>query len=146
MARHGWTAPENEKIMADFYGQSRGKLGDLTGDKLVGNMEWRLYTEWCCNRGESRGKFHGSYKGEAFEKWIRDETHYAIEGEGFKWNPEQQRFDGNDNFAQVYEQKRERVLQASVKRAVEFFGKCKEHQWPYEGDARNLRVSLKPYM
>ncbi len=45
----GWTAPDDEKVMIDFYNSSSRKIDGLPADRLIGNMEWRIYTEWCCN-------------------------------------------------------------------------------------------------
>ena len=141
-----WTSPQDKKTMVDFYGKSPQRIEGITGESLVRNLEWRIYTEWCCNKPESYWVQHTSYKGNAFDKWVRDETHYGLERAGYQWSDQQQRFDANGTFSMIYKDARDRVLFAIVKKAVEFFKDCRDYQWPVEGDSRNLRTSLGPYL
>ena len=142
----GWTLPEDQELMILFYNQNPKRLDGLTGDRLVRNIEWRIYTEWCCNPSESVWLQHINYQGEAFAGWVRDEAHYALERADFRWNTKEKRFDANGNFHETYRQTKEKVLQAIVKKAVEFFRECRNYQWPVNGDSRNLRANLESYL
>ncbi len=139
-------AEKDKYVMSRCYDHLPDRLSLLSADNLISNMEWRIYTEWCCNPKESVWEDHYYYKGEGFFKWIFDETHFAIERAGFAWDNDQGRFNAVGDFTQMYEEMRQKVLQASVKRAVEFFKDCSNYQWPIKGDTRNLRTSLEPYI
>jgi hypothetical protein len=93
---------------------------------------------------------HEHYSGQAFRKWIDDETHYCLtrptpERGGFRWDPERGRFDAEGDFSGAYNEERRKVLRAAVRRAVEFFRDCEGFRWVPKGDDRNLRAPLGPY-
>lgn len=144
--RTPWTPLEDTAMMASFYDSSPERLHGVTGDKLVDNIEWRIYTEWCCNRDESDFKDHRFYTGHAFNDWVTKETHYTLERAGFNWDRQEGRFDANGTFDQTYRDAKSAVLIAVVRRAVDFFKECEEYKWPWKGDTRNLRAPLEPYI
>jgi hypothetical protein len=139
-----WTNPADAAQMALFYHTFPEKLGDLTGEQVVNNMEWRVYTEWCM--GEGSGTEHRDYRGKGFDSWVRNETHLALERAGFQWDDESRRFNADGDFDATYQATRARVLDAVVKRSVDFLKDCRDYQWVPDGNPDNLRVSLAEYM
>ena len=140
----GWTSHEDVMIMSTFYDRKPEKVEDLTGGMVANNIEYRVYIEWCC---DCRDVDHWSYNGEAFNKWVRDETHLALERADFKWDQKQNRFNSDGDFNQVYQQARKRVLEAVVGRAVELFRDWQGQTSPQtRNDTRNLRDSLEAYL
>lgn len=93
---------------------------------FANEIAWRIYTEACMNQEE---KFDpNKYNGEAFRKFVDDETHYAIERA--RKNGLIICLETKETFLDI----RHRVLNGLVKKAVEFFSKDK-----IEG---NLRCDL----
>lgn len=146
MSQTHWTSPDIETSIVNLYNQLPYRIEDLPAKDLVRSIEWRIYTEWCCNREESNWDDHMSYRGQAFYGWLNKETHYALERAGFEWDSNQRQFVADNNFSQAYATTREQVLRAAVVRSVEFFRNCKQYRWPSEGDKGNLRVSLESYI
>jgi hypothetical protein len=140
-----WTRPEEATQIIAIYESGR-KLKDVTGADLVRNIEWRIYTEWCCNDRESDWNDHIYYRGHAFYDWLTAETHYALERAGYAWDEKQKRFFPEENFDWVYDNTRTRVLGAIVRRSVHFFSHCKDFRWVPEGNTENLRASLDSYL
>lgn len=98
--------------------------------EFVNEISWRVYTEACMNQEE---KFNpDKYNGEAFRKFVDDETHYAIE-RALK--------DGliQDSVTEkTYSDIRYKVLTGLVEKSVEFFSESKR-----EG---NLRCDIRRYI
>ncbi|MFA5856878.1 MAG: hypothetical protein WC867_05945 [Candidatus Pacearchaeota archaeon] len=142
-----WTSPEDAFQMVVFYETSSNKLKGLNGDKLVENIEWRVYTEWCCNINESGSNLPKDYFGEGFNDWVNKETHFALERAGYEWVEKEGRFKTTDESVyEIYHATRDKVLKAVVRRAVEFFKDCKDYQWVQYEEPKNIRVSLEQYM
>lgn len=119
------------------------KVAGLKGEDVIDNAAWRIYTEWCM--GEGKKKDHWNYDGAAFREWIIQETHFAMERLGILWDNETDSFVG-ENTEITYQKTRSKVHEAVMRRAVELFSEWENNQWPREGDDRNLRVSLEPYL
>jgi hypothetical protein len=124
----------DRKILKDAYDAHPGKISKMDAETFVDEIAWRLYTEWCCNSGESGARHHFyGYERQPYHHWVNDETHYALEG------------------AQVdqakYQQVRTAILRGIVSRAVELFSEWdRTNVVPQKDDKRNLRASLKPYL
>lgn len=111
---------------------------------FLAEIQWRIYTEWCC--GEGMSKDHSRYQGKAFQQWVTDETHFAMERAGFTWDKERGHFHPDDEAANVYAATRANVVRAIALRASEFFHATDERRVPKKGDPLNLRSSLEPNM
>jgi hypothetical protein len=144
--RHHWADPKDGLFMASFYDSNPAKLGDFTGQMVVDCIDWRVYTEWCCNKEEGGSRNHAIYQGEGFSNWVRAETHLALERTGLVWNEQQKRFNYDGYFGDTYIKTRDKVLQAVVRRAVDFFKDCENYRRVPEGNPANLRVSLEEYI
>ncbi|MBT4166472.1 hypothetical protein HOE04_05520 [archaeon] len=116
-----------ERIMKAYEG-SPNKL-NLSAEDFMGNLEWRIYTEFCLDNPQGN---HRDYVGsQGFEKYILDEIHYEHERKGFEG----------------YEiEIRDKTLRAFTERGISFLKFCKDYRWPMEGDDGNLRVSLEKWM
>jgi hypothetical protein len=128
------TNPSDASTMKRYYEDSPSfewARHYLSADELIQKIQWRIYTEWCCNKQESDWSEHPAYKSQAFDKWIDDEIHYALE-----------KRPGSD-----YADTRRRVLEAAVYRAVKLLGDWGFWKMPRStSDKRNLRCSLEPYL
>jgi hypothetical protein len=120
--------PDDREIMKKFYELQPEKLpGRSAAEELVNNIAWRIYTEWCCNKEESRYIDHCSqYEGQPYHQWVNDEKLFASQ-------------------KRQSEVVREAILHAIVKRAMELFGVWRGKE-PIGGDKRNLRASLEAYL
>jgi len=127
---------EDKDSMREYYIQACSRP---VANKLISDIEWRIYTEWCCNRGESRPEQHQYYNGHAFAEWIQKEAHYAMVRRGFRWDDPYSRFRGKGDVAQAYSDIRRQVMHAVVEKALDFFGDPNIHK-------PNLRGSLEPYL
>lgn len=117
---------EDRKILISMYENKNGKRGicGYSSEMFVDKIAWRIYTEWCMNSDE-RGN-PDTYNGEAFKKFIDDETYYAIK-----------RLNRHVSDSES-ENIRNKVFEGLVERAVEFF---------YSNDTEeNLRCSLEKYI
>jgi hypothetical protein len=141
--RTPWTPLEDKEKISRFYDESPQKLGELSSKEFIHNMEWRLYTEYCFNSTWSE---HNFYDGSTYRNWVKDETHYALERVGYKWDENRGRFIDSKDFNMKYAAMRDQVLGAVAKRSVEFLGKCREFQWPLDDNTENLRMSLEAYL
>jgi len=141
-----WTDPEDAVLMASCYDSNPEKLDGVKGEDLVDNIEWRIYTEWCCNRDESVWEDHVRYHGQGLSNWVRNETHFTLERAGYEWDSREGRFNANGSFDETYRATRADVLKAVVRRAFDFFKDCKDYKWVPDGNPENLRVSLEQYM
>lgn len=96
----------------------------LTPKEFADNVAWAIYTEWCLNTPEKEK--HKSYTGDALEKFIEEETHYALERAK------------TSNYSSI----RENVLKGLVKRAIEIFSDFR----PEKREDNNIRCDLNAYI
>lgn len=115
---------EDRKNLINIHENMKDKLWGLSSQSLVNNIAWRIYTEWCMNP-EERGN-PDLYNGEAFKKFIDDESYYAIK----RLN----KYVSDSESENI----RNKVFEGLVKRADEFF---------YTNNKKeNLRGSLEKYI
>ena len=136
--RDAWSDEQN-RIYATLNGKDRSDLIKIysqitdrlySSNNFVNKIAWRIYTEACMNQTE---RFEpNKYNGEAFKKFINDETHYAIE--------RTQKVGLAKVFLDesAFEDIRYKVLTGLVKKAIEFFSGSI--------DKGNLRCDLKTYI
>ena len=111
------------------YDQHPQKIASVNPKDFVRNIAWRIYTEWCLDKEESKNmNLCFGYNGRSYLKWVADERLYASQRK-------------QDHMS------REAILSGVVNRAVELFGdwKGKTHSGENQ-DRRNLRGSLEQYL
>src|SRR3989338_189503 len=105
---------------------------------FVEDIAWRIYTEWCLSP-ESQCKYHNDYHGQAFTKFVDDETFFAMNRVIEKGLVQ--------GGTQTHKEIRYRVLEAIVKRAIELFSDWNSVKFPKMlDDKRNLRADLREYI
>ena len=137
-----WASKEDREIIMHAYEQSPNKLEDNSAKVFLSNLEKRFYTEWCMSDENRFGHSYLDYHGHGFNDFVRNETHYALEREGYKWDGE--KFEGV--ISTHYEKKRMKVLTALVERALAI---CKRQGSLYNNgtdDLSNIRGSLKEWI
>ena len=124
-----WISMEDAEKISGFYLKLRGNA-TLPDNPLrfIRAIEYRIYTEWCCNKNESgEGRNHKNYSGEAYEKFVNDEKQFASQ-RGMRFETDQEA--------------RDVTLKALTRRSIDYFG-----LYGMNGDMRkdgeNLRTSLK---
>lgn len=115
---------EDRKILINIYEDMNDKLCGLSSQSFVNNIAWRIYTEWCMDPDESGNS--DTYDGEAFRKFIDDETYWAIKRLN-RHVPDEE----SKNI-------RRKVFEGLVNRADEFFRT--------DSGKENLRCSLEKYI
>ena len=115
---------EDREILINIYEDMNTKLFNWPSEYFVDKIAWRSYTEWCMNPHE-RGN-PDNYNGEAFKKFINDETSYAIKRLNRHVSDEESK-----NI-------RYKVLKGLVRRADEFFFMNNKEE--------NLGCSLERYI
>lgn len=137
-----WMHREDAESIMKIYSESQNKVKGLDALNFASKCGFRVYTEWCMNTGWLK---HVGYKSDAFDKFIREETHYELERRGHKFNGSA--FEGLDD--SEYKHVRKQVLVGLVSRAIELFSEWDEvcHTMPkHDEDKRNLRASLASYI
>ena len=124
--------PFDKAILEVAFDELKEKLPPTTAEDFAGNIVWRIYTELCCSPEGRHVRNTDPHAGNAFKKWIDDETHYAI-GE--------KTVDEN-----AYARIRRSIVRSAAARAAELFGAWNGSTTPPRNsdDHRNLRASLKP--
>lgn len=115
---------KDREILINIYKNMNTSLCKHFSEVFVDRIAWRIYTEWCMNPNE-RGN-PDTYNGEAFRKFINDETYYAIKRSNRHVSDEE-----SENI-------RRKVFEGLVKRADEFFY--------MNNNEDNLRCSLERYI
>ena len=142
-----YISEESARSLMKAYEQNPNKIPDLPAINFAHNVDWRLYTEWCFNMS---WEAHRRYAGQGFNDFMANETHYALERQGFRWDQKQKQFSetgsNGQHISQAYPRTIEAVLRALTDQSIEFFKKC-EGYWNVRSDnPENLRVSLKLWM
>lgn len=162
-ARIPFMNPNDAIVMIRYFDQLKSpQKPSIKAEEIVGEIDMRIYTEFCCNTLNPAD--HRGYKGEAFQQWVQEETHYALARAGYSFTQGAfkypgQKYPDQDPCKQdsepeepasietsTYQEMRTRVLHAVVDRAVDF---CTSHEGtlhPKKGDPKNLRTSLEPYL
>lgn len=127
----------DEAALRDIYANTPHAHLALKPEDFVGRLGWRIYTEWCMS-GESRWDEHRIYSGQAFEKFVDDETRYEglrreHAGEKGVWSPE------------AIRGRRSEVLKSIVLRSIQFFEETGGETYRPQ-DRVNLRCDLKPWL
>lgn len=156
----GLTEQDAHELIAAYDSfQPPEKIDGSDGKVLADQAVSRAYTEWCCGEGYLKRMWH-TEGNDTFEKWINDETHYALERAGFHWNPSLQQFAPGEAVSRIYDEIRRRVLVAVMRRVVEYFRECESIEYPISRDKqrtyrsffpgksnrKNLRAPLQPYI
>lgn len=146
------------KEIAAHNGILQGSLSAPPADWFISQIAFRAYTEHCneINPPASPGEYADPQKSPAytpqpFIDWINAETHHAMERAGYKWI--ENHFEGNGDSQQAYQDMRQRVLSASVKKSIELVVsglywdsfEPKDHIVP-KPTTPNLRGSLESYL
>src|SRR3989344_72023 len=105
---------------------------NMSPSRFVGEIEWRVYTEWIMDaKPLDNPSFHIDYKGQPLNKFLNNETHFAI------WHQAHYHWDGN-KFKGLkegqYDEFRNIILDAFVRYAIEFFS----HPEQYKDAGKNL--------
>ena len=124
-------SPFDRAILETEFEQHKKKLPQTTAKDFVSKIVLRIYTELCCSPEGRAVRSPDPHAGNAFKKWIDEETHYAIGGNVIDEN--------------TYARIRRGILRSVSARAAELFGEWNGEAHPPKGsdDDRNLRISLK---
>ena len=116
--------------------------------KFIERMGYRVYTEWCLSEAKNDPDSHSNYKGEAFNKWVNDQTLYYI-----KRKQEKGTITG-DNTDEQWRISRLEIISAALNAAVEYFKKYNDlREIPvrpltriYPKKSLNLRQDLRRFL
>jgi len=121
---YGTLLKEDRQILESGYDTFPDRCIFYNCGDFADAIAWRIYTEACMNPNE---KFNaGEYQGEAFLKFVGDETNYAIE------RIAKGGLDINPNEVRIV------VLEGLIKRGIEFFDQSDK--------TKNLRCDLRNYI
>lgn len=109
---------------------------------FVEDIEHRVHMEWMIANKPSYEDSYLNYKGEPLIKFLDDETHFAIQRAGYAWTDG--KFTGltKERYIEEYYRFRDRVIDALVHYAIEFFS----HPKKYKDDGKNLRINLREWI
>lgn len=129
-------SPEDTELLKQKYSKSSARLDDISADDFAEAVALRIRREWSADPNrEKQNDVENSRK--AFERWLQDETYFALERKGLlPAGPEQ--------FAQM----RQEIMDAVVKKATMLFGSWMSMIGPLDVkiDKRNLRGPLGEFL
>lgn len=135
--------PYDRQAIEDLYEQLPHDDLPLSTEQFVRYIGWRIYTEWYLDpENKNIPNRSDNYKGMGFSRFIKEETHYALERKGFKWG-DCNRF--RELTPVKYKKVRDSVLKGLVRCAIDFF-KETNGSTVRLGDNKNLRCSLSSWI